>query len=50
MKDEYHRFLYGYKSIPALQEHSGKGVLRMLLEMMAHCQAAGHHPAFMAAV
>jgi len=24
MKDEYHRFLYGYKSIPVLQEHSGK--------------------------
>lgn len=44
MKDQYHRFLYGYKSIPVLQEHSEKRTNDTARK--DGLQAASHHPAF----
>jgi len=44
MKDPPHRFLYGYKSIPVLQEHSEKRTNDTARK--DGLTAAGHHPAF----
>ena len=44
MKDAPHRFLYWYKSIPVLQEHSEKRTNDTARK--DGIQAAGHHPAF----
>ena len=44
MKDVPHRYLYGYKSIPVLQEHSEKRTNDTARK--DGLTAAGHHPAF----